>query len=101
MNHFVFKKNLLYLINLFLFLGIVLIPLLGNVFWYYSIFTIVSFGILGFLINGAFLFHRFFILPKKKLNEELRKIEEEKTQLMDELEEEAIRRKQKDRLEQN
>ena len=56
---------------------------------------------LAFLINGAFLFHRFFILPKKKLNEELRKIEEEKTQLMDELEEEAIRRKQKDRLEQN
>ena len=33
--------------------------------------------------------------------EELKKIEEEKTQLMDELEEEAIRRKQKDRLEQN
>ena len=67
-------------------LGIVLIPLLGNVFWYYSIFTNSSFWN-SWLFDKRYLFHRFFILPKKKLNEELRKDEEEKkTQLMDELE---------------
>jgi hypothetical protein len=43
----------------------------------------------------------FYIKPKQKLREENKKMEEEKNTLMDELEKEAVRRKQKDLLQQN
>ena len=42
-----------------------------------------------------------YIKPKQKLREENKKMEEEKNTLMDDLEKEAVRRKQKDRLQQN
>ena len=53
-----------------------------------------SISITGFIIDS-------YIKPKQKLREENKRIEEEKNNLMDDLEKEAERRKQKDRLQQN
>ena len=53
-----------------------------------------SLSVFGFLNES-------YIKPKQKMREENKKIEEEKNILMDDLEQEAIRRKQKDRLQQN
>ena len=57
--------------------------------------------ILGSSLSLCGFLNDFYIKPKQKLREENKKMEEEKNTLMDELEKEAERRKQKDRLQQN
>ena len=57
--------------------------------------------ILGSSLSLCGFLNDFYIKPKQKLREENKKMEEEKNTLMDDLEKEAVRRKQKDRLQQN
>lgn len=57
--------------------------------------------ILGASLSLVCFINDLLIKPKQRQREENKKIEEEKNTLMDDLEKEAIRRKQKDRLQQN
>ena len=53
-----------------------------------------SLSLTGYLIES-------YIKPKRKLHEENKKMEEEKNNLMDDLEKEAVRKKEENRLQQN
>ena len=64
------------------------------------IFTMLT-CILGASLSLFGYLNDSYIKPKQKLREENKKMEEEKNTLMDDLEKEAVRRKQKDRLQQN
>ena len=57
--------------------------------------------ILGASLSVFGFLNEVFIKPRQRLREEGKKIEDEKNNLMDDLEKEVIRRKQKDRFQQN
>jgi len=82
---------------LFIAINVLAVQFFSDVWLILTMLTCIlgaSLSLFGFLNDS-------YIKPKQKLREENKKIEEEKNSLMEELEKEAIQRKQKDRLQQN
>ena len=82
---------------LFIAINVLAVQFFSDVWLIFTMLTCIlgaSLSLFGYLNDS-------YIKPKQKLREENKKMEEEKNTLMDDLEKEAVRRKQKDRLQQN